>query len=86
MFFKIDPLSINVFEISQKKIRSVYIFRKVDPLRIYVCQKWIRSVYMFTRMRAWLNLRVEHNQNKGDWQSDVSGLSPRPVLIDLSTR
>ena len=25
-------------------------------------------------------------KKKGDWQSHVSGLSPRPVLVDLSTR
>ncbi len=40
---------------------------------------------LYAKIERRCSITTKCNQ-KGDWQSHVSGLSPRPVLVDLSTR
>ncbi len=57
------------------------------PGKVWLGQIWLGQKSEFfwrtdrreTRAGIWLG-------QKSDWQSHVSGLSPRPVLVDLSTR
>ena len=72
----------------RQRILMLAVQTSVRAVRIRRAAFWeTHSAQKLQSKRVWpTSLGERSANNKSDWQSHVSGLSPRPVLVDLSTR